>query len=351
MKLNLKWVSETIGEDYKNWTNGAVIRIEAQTGTGKTAFIKTKLLEHAINNGKRILYICNRINLKRQMKIDVARKQNIEMNYNEFDVLDSLEEIGNITITSYQKIQYYLLNERHQLNYKDVYTKYLNFDYIVLDEAHYIVQDASFANETVFFYRDYLKQCNKNCITILVSATMDYMKEPLLEEIYADSERKIYNYTTGIDYSYINAYYFNKYEDIITTINNDNSGNKWLIFINNLNKAKEINGKIKGSKFICSEYNQYASQMDKDELDNIIINNRFECKCLIATKVIDNGININDSLLTNIVIIALDKVDFIQMLGRKRIDIKEAQNINLYIMARYKKTFSTLIYDNYNLNP
>lgn len=340
-RLNLNWVSDTISDDYLLWQNGDIIRIEAQTGTGKTYFIKTKLLKYAISNNKKILYICNRVNLKRQMKIDVAQIQNIKINIKSKE-LDKLEDIGNITITSYQKIQYYLLNEKYGLNPKDDYLKYLQFDYIIMDECHYIVQDASFANETVFFYQDYLRQYSKDCITILISATMDYIKTPI-EKIYNNMELNIHDYTTGIDYSYLDVYYFKKYEDIINTINNDTSGNKWLVFIGNIKMANAMLEKIEDSKFVCSQNGKYKNKNDDEELENIILNNKFNCKCLIATKSLDNGVNINDPLLTNIVIMALDKIDFIQMLGRKRIDIEDPQQVNLYIPAKSKKTFLALL--------
>ena len=42
--LNLKWVSDTIGEEYKQWRKGDIITIQAQTGTGKTYFVKNVLI-------------------------------------------------------------------------------------------------------------------------------------------------------------------------------------------------------------------------------------------------------------------------------------------------------------------
>lgn len=340
MKLKLKWVSEIIGDDYKSWQNGDIVRIECQTGTGKTFFVINKLLPHAINQGKKILYICNRIYLKRQMKINVAEIQGIEINYND---IDELEVIGNITITSYQKIQNSILNVDYNIySQDDLYEKYLDFDYIVWDECHFLVQDAAFNNKTVFFYDQYLNKCNKDCITLLLSATMDHIRE-----LYSYND-KIIDYSTGIDYSYLNVFYFKNYEDIIATINNDNSGNKWLFFINNFTLAVELLEKIKDSKFICSQNNQgYVNKMDSNELNNIVANNKFDCKCLIGTKVIDNGISINDPLLKNIVILTFDKVDFIQMLGRKRIDIEYPQRINLFIMKRSIKSFTTMLYTKY----
>lgn len=82
-----------------------------------------------------------------------------------------------------------------------------------------------------------------------------------------------------------------------------------------------------------------AGTKDNEELESLINHSKFNKKVLIATKVLDNGINIADEKLTNIVIMAWDEITFIQMLGRKRIDIENAQTVNLYIPIRFKKSF------------
>lgn len=63
--------------------------------------------------------------------------------------------------------------------------------------------------------------------------------------------------------------------------------------------------------------------------NDIVTKERFECTVLIATSVIDCGVNIKDETLNNIVIAQSDKTEFIQMLGRLR-ETKN-QEINLYI--------------------
>lgn len=64
----------------------------------------------------------------------------------------------------------------------------------------------------------------------------------------------------------------------------------------------------------------------------MVENENFSCKVLIATDVIDNGININnkDAGVTDIVLSAADETTFIQTLGRVRI-FENAPKINLYI--------------------
>ena len=350
-KLNLKWVSETIGQEYTKWNKGDSVFIQAQTGTGKSEFIKKKIVPMAEYQEKKILYLCNRINLCRQVKLDLLKLMGVDVNEEELDLdkLDKRNIFGNVTVVTYQKIQQYIVDKKYGVNvYGKVlndYDRYDGYDYIVMDEIHSIVQDASYNNHTLFFFENFLKNYQHTSITIYISATMDVIK-PIIKRVQEKNNPMIcgksWEYTTGNDFSYINTYYFSKYNDIINTINNDESGHKWLVFISNADKGVDLHEKITNSAFICSENNKHKDKINQEEKVNIINQSKFNCKCLIATKTLDNGINFNDPLLTNIVILALDKIDFLQMLGRKRIDINDADEVNLYIPAKSKKTFTTI---------
>ena len=70
---------------------------------------------------------------------------------------------------------------------------------------------------------------------------------------------------------------------------------------------------------------------------------KFDCQVLIATSVLDCGVNIADSDVKNIVIGHSEKTTFLQMLGRKRIQSNEA--VTLYIKAFEAKTINTLRYN------
>ncbi|WP_133145383.1 DEAD/DEAH box helicase family protein, partial [Clostridioides difficile] len=134
-KLNLEWVTDIIGEDYKKWNmedrhimnNRNNVFIETQTGTGKTKFIIDKivpLVNQSIRNKRKLnlLIVCNRINLKRQVKLEllksnldlyefdkdikkICNSDNTENNIKEtFQILDKLSKITNgITVMSYQQ--------------------------------------------------------------------------------------------------------------------------------------------------------------------------------------------------------------------------------------------------------
>ncbi|WP_186430059.1 DEAD/DEAH box helicase family protein [Clostridium sp. BSD9I1] len=349
-KLNLKWVADTIGDEYKLWKHGDIVKIQAQTGTGKTFFIKNTLIPY-LKSYERLIYVCNRTNLKRQLKKDLLFQFGEEIPYlknknNEYELddegnrildinaIDSITTINNITITSYHSIQSNMLDAEYNIDKKYQIGSY---DYIVLDECHYIFADGAFNNKCRLAFEALIKNISFSSTTIFISATMEEIDEPIsisINKYWSSRKPRIWNYTTGIDYSYVNTKYFKNLKDLILVIKNDKTNDKWLIFVSNLNDAEAIIEAV--GKELCT----IIKAGDKnDEVKNIVNNSKFNAKILITTKAMDNGININDDKVTNIVIMAWDKITFIQMLGRKRIDINNAQEINLYINTRYKKSF------------
>lgn len=338
-KLNLRWVSDSIRKDYKNWKKGDTVLISAQTGTGKTFFIKNELLDN-IDEHERLLLVCNRTNLKRQLKKDLLKKYNqpIPETLNE---LDKITTIANkVTITSYHAISNTVKEEIYG---SGVESDFRFYDYIVFDECHFILSDGSFNNKTRFAAEKAIYEYNPSVVKIFISATMEEIRSPIIRRLEQINEKgfglergELHEYSTGNDYSYINPKYFNKMDTIINLIKNDQSKDKWLVFVSDKKSGEKVVEEIgeKNSSLI-------VSGTESDELNSIINNSRFTKKVLVCTKAMDNGININDSKLKNIVIMAWDRVTFIQMLGRKRIDINNADQVNLYIPTRYKKSFMT----------
>lgn len=350
-KLNLRWVSDVIGDEYKAWKKGDIVSIQAQTGTGKTFFItgnkeKLGLVDYAKRYGERILYICNRTNLKNQIKKDLLIKFGHEVPYlknekgeyviNEdgkkeldLEALEKITTIENVTICSYHAIQYSEMvgNNNNRSDY----------EWIIADECHYIFSDASFNFTTRLSFNFLFKNYTPFSIKIFISATMEELENAInaIPKRIIGQKPKIWKYSTGTDYSYVDAKYFKEDKDLINLINNDMSGDKWLIFVSNKEAGKKLQKDIKDSKMIT------AKEADKQTKTDIIANSRFECKCVITTKAMDNGVNFQDKKLKNIVIFAWDRVSFIQMLGRKRVKIDDADTLNLYIKHRYKKSIET----------
>lgn len=82
------------------------------------------------------------------------------------------------------------------------------------------------------------------------------------------------------------------------------------------------------------------SNEDEETEEKITIQKKeyFNATYLIATSVIDNGINIKDLAVKNIVIIADTKDEFLQMLGRKR-KKENQEKIYLYLWKHNKQHF------------
>ncbi|OQB13749.1 MAG: DEAD/DEAH box helicase [Firmicutes bacterium ADurb.Bin193] len=335
-KLNLNWITDIIGDDYKNWKPEDIVLLTAQTSTGKTYFVKNVLLDSLIKD-ELLLYVCNRTNLKRQFKIDLLEQYNMKVP-DTIEELDKIARIGNVIVTSYHKIQHDVLAEI----YDNESLSFNSFKYIVLDECHYILSDGSFNNKTRFAFDKLIYNNEYKGIRIFISATMQELKESILQITFADRGNlyNIHEYSTGIDYSYIVPKYFKEIKTIVNLIKNDKSRDKWLVFVSNLNDGNYICKEL--GKDICSLIQ--SGTKDSSELSSIITDSKFKKKVLVATKVLDNGVNFKDDDLANIVIMTWDYTTFIQMLGRKRIDINNAQNITLYLPTRCNKSFTSLLH-------
>lgn len=58
--ISLNYIADSIGEGYKEWKSGQYIFIKAPTGSGKTYFILNELVDFAVANNRRVLYLVNR---------------------------------------------------------------------------------------------------------------------------------------------------------------------------------------------------------------------------------------------------------------------------------------------------
>jgi len=371
----MKYISEKIGSDYmtwcksidksKTWQNGDSIFITSPTGTGKSTFVFKDLLKHYKENGKRILYLVNRSVLKEQLE----------------DSLDEYIEYRNyITIMLYQELEeeiraLYPVNSnmypgvgimhyvpqndnRHwlQFNRLDIY------DCVVCDEAHYFLMDSNYNTNTILSFK-YINTHFHNKIRIFMSATIDDIKccieEYNLKAKYARTEWLELNSNIPIDYfnsmernsweygmsfrnEDINVKMFKTKDEIIEEIGR--STDKWLVFVDNKEYGRrlktiielqfEANEANETVNFIWSNYKDDTEAWG--EVETISQKERQDSTVLIATSVLDNGVNFKDANLRNIVIFADTKVEFLQMLGRKR---KDGMPINLYILQLSKYHF------------
>jgi len=349
IKLNSKYVSDGIGDNYNQWNSYNPVFISAQTGTGKNTFIEDVLIKVACKLNRKILIVSNRIANSRQQKERIATlvgcSQELEM-YTPKG-LDAIEDFNNVKVITYHKLEYYVSNllKCRELDH------YL---FVVYDEVHFFVSDSLFNNKTGRILKNSLLAF-KSSIRIYMTATPDEIlpivieKEKLLqsntfEALYSINypirPKELFYYNFKRKYDYINTKYFSNKGDLLEKIKNDRSSDKWLIFVSSKDSGKYFLEQLgNNSVFITSE-SKNSQLPDGNVYNEIVKDEKFSCKVLISTSALDNGINFKDSSLKNIVIFTHDKTEFIQMLGRKRVLTNE--KVNLYICARdntyfYKK--------------
>lgn len=347
-KLKLKWVSDVIGEEYNDWQPGDWVKVISAPGTGKTYFILNKLIKY-LEYDERVLILCNRIALKRQMKIDLLKNMNEEIPKTksgkiDYKAIDKMKDFDNIRIMSYQQLgsQY----KKHEFKSKVHKYNLENYKYIVADECHFFYSDGKFNPNTEYALKQLLEE-GRMAIKIFISATIGKLDKLLNDAVkkfginFIFQKTKMWNYDTGTDYSYLNFKYFKKLESLAKVINNDNSDERWLIFVNSDYERRKLASMLK-----CDFDYINSERKNNKQFQNIINNCQFTCKVLISTTVIDNGVNIKDDKLINLVLMCKDWATFIQELGRIRyenIDNEIYSNeITLYLMVRSKKDFNRI---------
>lgn len=158
----MEWVSDVIGEGYKKWNKGDVVTIKAQTGTGKTYFIVgdkyKKGFIDKIGSNQKVLYLCNRLCLERQIKLELLKKFDMNIEYRDKEVdlewLDKIEYIKNVTVTTYHKIA----SEKLDNQYRFGTFSLSEFQYIISDECHFFLTDSSFMNKSYLVYDELIKK-------------------------------------------------------------------------------------------------------------------------------------------------------------------------------------------------
>ena len=335
--------------DYQAWQGGESIFIEAPTGMGKTSFVLDQLVADAMNNRQEVLFLSNRYLLKEQIKHSVAKRQGIPIEDNNW--LEEIEEFEGITVISYQKVQVLM-----EMDNAERYLNRERYKFTVFEEIHYILEDSIF-NPHIYYLLQFIQKAHS--IKVFMSATLEETKNYLLNTeilgkiipysnvrlnefvereqldgyIYQclGRQKYIWKYSIPKQRRKLIVKYFKDFHQIVELINR--SEEKWLIFVSNKASVGSWKSAIRKSVDVI-----YADNKEKELVDQIVKYERFEKQVLITTKLLDNGVNFKDQQLCNIVIDTISRVEFLQMLGRKR--ILEDETANLFILKKSLKYFS-----------
>ena len=352
-KSNCRYVSDVLTmKIWQSWRAGEQVFISAGTGRGKNTFIKNELLKHCGN--QKVVIFENRQSLMQQQIIDIISEIDPEvLKYNDISK-DNMVIFGaykNIMIISYQcaALKCMLRDNR-----------FLDFcaqaRYLVFDEAHYILDDANFNKGISFFVQTFLGKSFPNATKIFMSGTMEeiydyvqYMnrfpKEPLdiiekkEEDFFSDNlsgivwKQENFNSVLSLptDYSYIQPYKYKTIDDICSQIAQTPIDEKWLIFVKSINEGVMLKLCLQG---ICNNSVYFLNAENKNDDENAEIYNqlirkcRFDCRVLIATTVIYNGINVKDNNVKHLVVPFASMSMVKQLLGRKR--MAENETVKVY---------------------
>lgn len=392
----MKFVSQIIGEEYKQWKRGQTIYLTSPTGSGKTTFIFDFLLPYFVENNMKILYLVNRKVLKKQLKKKIS---NLPVELSDY-----------IHVETYQTLEEKIIDESKDLSTHEYASGYMHgvadcaqffnipceemelppevcvseifpsmnyldsFDCVVCDECHYFLVDSNFNKNTILSF-NFIRKHFGHKLTIFISATIADFKKyvddflpfgsknrtnwfgkkysfftfPSKLEMFEDYKKE---YTCDRNYDYIDLQFLHKRSDVANIISK-NEG-RWLVFVDSKKYGKELKREIDKinkeqdgqnitAAFVTSDYE--LDEESFEQVSSIVDEERQTADVLISTSVLDNGINLADANLRNIIIMADNETEFIQMLGRRRVD---NQRIKVYAVLYEKGHFQNRINMNNN---
>lgn len=315
-----KYLTEIIGKDYEGWRRDKIF-LNSPTGTGKSTFIVSTLLNYLALRRKRMIILCNR---------RLLREQYWHQLFHEFERYSELKEC--VEVCTYQELaetlkQGYLIDD-----------KLRSFDCICLDEVHYFYQDTDFNGFGTFVTLQAIIQAGFPKLMIFMSATLSCVR-PILEETlkrcqkWADREAPEFNHDKYFRIREYGCGWENDYSHLCCKVVPDfetlcgvmaNSEKKSIMFLDDKEGAEKIRQILSGYEGIQASDITILNAENLDDSKNagnlkqLAIGHRMPSKILITTSVLDNGVSIHDPDVENVFILTESKTSFLQMLGRVR---------------------------------
>ena len=210
-------------QDFKEWTAGVYL-IEAGCGMGKNYFVFNTLFPYVQQNGKRMLVFSNRVALREQQQAQTQEK-----------------DIKLITYQSLEHDEYLGTMQDTKDKVRGLMQQVGEYDYIILDEAHYLYQDAPFNKNTETII-ELIARYRTSKIIVLLSATPDLLKKYLVID-------KAYFFKA--DYSYIKeVQYYTKRDTLDEIISKIPEDEKIVVFADSKDRLRELHSEYPNSAYL-----------------------------------------------------------------------------------------------------
>ena len=128
---------------------------------------------------------------------------------------------------------------------------------------------------------------------------------------------------------------FSDDDNLVETLNSDEYPGKSIFFVTSKKRGKRLRDafakKLGADKvvYIDADYDACKDVRAQEEMQNIVTENAFSANVAVVTPVLDNGVNLHDQNIKNVVLLCEDEIDWKQMLGRRRITPED--NIHVFI--------------------
>lgn len=352
---NIKYYSDLItDEQIRKWIdNKDYVYLNGSTGTGKSTFVFDKLIPFILDNeeynDKQIILFSNRLKLKQQHKSTFRKNNSVyaDIDHKHYRYPDDYY-YKRIIITTYQGF------------YQNMSTNLMDsIDCGLLDPDDYII----ICDECHYFINDNWNKTTEQTLNILlhlqapiffISATgnsiVNYINQ-ISTKIFPENTITIeqnYSNITLIDYKENHNYKDNKAtgtDKAIEMIRDilDNTSDKVMYYLDDRDKlgkiAMQLREKYKDDILLCYGGCHKIYSIPDNDLDKCLINGKIAGRCILTTRILDNGVDIFDDDLKHVIIDMNEAETIIQAIGRKRTKTP----LNVYINEVDKRSIRNWI--------
>ena len=337
------WVSDALEGVLRAFCPHQAICLHAPTGLGKTTLVG-KILKCLPPGKKAILLVPRTAIAAQQKRILCKARRSKWREVNDplaFRYNDEYDDIG-LTVMPYQKFA---------IKYREMDLS--RYEWAIFDEAHFWYTDVLF-NPYADGLLTKLPELFGRAKRLYLSATPG----PVLEDI-ARAERdsslsccgsckscwrptcdKILLYRFPERLNRINLFYYQEIDEIVALAYR-HPEEKLLIFVS----AREGESRSPAASYVkkLEASNVSVEYLDRFKKESetwrkLCDESTFDSQALVCTSVLDCGANIHDDRLRHVVVETTDRTEFLQMVGRKRLNAGES--INVYIRAIGKEAIN-----------